>query len=321
MTMGQLDDIPPIRRPKGNPVYGDPFRSLDDSFRITTPEPDMLPTKGSAAADSNTPQDENSEADHPFAIQIEITAQTPSSKSWSADVTVLEGKYKTDGDTEYTAAEVTQSFTTSSGTIKPYVYLFIPLTPKAGGGWTALTGGEIRFGANRPVAVWPQVYKTTAGYATSVQIGGWTIQIANISGGAATYGYRAVINQIIAEDYVLEQVELVTGPRTFFATASGANVTVSTGAINNEIAAAYTATPADGDKFYIDVEVDAFDAVVSVDIAHAASVPANTSTHGYTLLASVAVAGGVATVTPFAWNYSQVQKCGDERYLWGGFGS
>jgi hypothetical protein len=130
-----------------------------------------------------------------------------------------------------------------------------------------------------------------------------------------------IIRDMQQETAAEEAVTSETGSRTFFATASGADVTVSTGAINNEIAAEYTATPADGDKFYIDVEVDAFDEVIAVDIAHGASVPANTTTHGYTLLASVAVAGGVATVTPFAWNYSQVQKCGDTNYLWGGFGS
>jgi hypothetical protein len=131
-----------------------------------------------------------------------------------------------------------------------------------------------------------------------------------------------LISLNLTDEQLLQKLgDAVAGARTFFATASGADVTVSTGAINNEIAAEYTATPADGDKFYIDVEVDAFDEVVAVDIAHGASVPANTTTHGYTLLASVAVAGGVATVTPFAWNYSQVQKCGDTNYLWGGFGS
>ena len=313
-TMSQLDNIPPIRRPKGNPVYGDPFRSLDDSFRITTPEPDMLPTKGGAAADSNTPQDENSEADHPFAIQIEITAQTPSSKSWSADVTVLAGKYKTDGDTEYTAAEVTQSFTTSSGTIKPYVYLFIPLTPKVGGGWMAITGGEIRFGANRPVAVWPQVYRSDSGYATSVQIGAWTIQVANISGGVATYGYRAVINQIIAEDYVLKPVKLVTEADPFepTPTSGAATVTFEPGIILNAgrnisptvgggstmaTTPRPTLTITTSGTIYLEATVDAAGTATAIDTKNAATTPTDTSTLKYLTLADVTLAGSVVTVT------------------------
>lgn len=247
--MGQLDDIPPIRRPKGNPVYGDPFRTLDDKFRINTPEPDMLPSKGGGGEGGEEPQDDESEAEHPFAIQIEITSANPSSKSWAATVTVLSGKYQTDGDTQYTAAQVTQSFTTSSGVIKPYVYLFIPLTPKTGGGWTAITGGQILFGANRPLAVWPETYRTAAGgYATAVQIGAWTIQVANISAGVTTYGYRAVINQIIAEDYVLDQVKR-TGTRAYTQALSVAGVVPTAAEITTALQSAFPAgsNPSAGD--------------------------------------------------------------------------
>jgi len=110
--------------------------------------------------------------------------------------------------------------------------------------------------------------------------------------------------------------------RTFFTTSSGtADLTVSAGAINNVAYAGGTLTaPANGDKVYIDATISGT-TVTAVTVAKAASVPANTSTHVYTLLATVAVASSIATATPVAWNYSQMQICGSyASAYWGGFG-
>lgn len=123
----------------------------------------------------------------------------------------------------------------------------------------------------------------------------------------------------------------VTQDRTFYVTAgSGAVANVTVGAINNVyyggagagLANAQISSLANGDKIYIDATVDAAGRVTAVTVSKAASVPSNTSTHAYTLLATVTVASGQATVTRVAWNYSQVQKCGTgTTYYWGGFGS
>lgn len=108
--------------------------------------------------------------------------------------------------------------------------------------------------------------------------------------------------------------------RTFFVTGSGADVVVSAGAINSVAYAGGTLTaPANGDKVYIDATISGV-TVTAVTVSKAASVPADTTTHVYTLLATVAVAAGVATPTPVAWNYSQMQICGGQA-LWGGFGA
>jgi hypothetical protein len=97
-------------------------------------------------------------------------------------------------------------------------------------------------------------------------------------------------------------------------------VDVTAGAINNVAYAGGTlTTPSNGDKVYIDATISG-ETVTAVTVSNAASVPANTTTNVYTLLATVAVASGVATPTPVAWNYSQMQICGGVA-LWGGFGA
>lgn len=111
--------------------------------------------------------------------------------------------------------------------------------------------------------------------------------------------------------------------RTFFVTQDPlavANLTVSAGAINNVAYAGGTITsPANGDKVYIDATISGT-TVTAVTVSKAASVPADTTTHVYKLLATVAVASSVATPTPVGWNFSEMQICAGQA-LWGGFGS
>jgi hypothetical protein len=109
--------------------------------------------------------------------------------------------------------------------------------------------------------------------------------------------------------------------RTFLVAGNAtADLTISPGAINNITYAGGTITaPADGDKIYIDATISGT-TVTAVTVSKAASVPADTTTHLYTLLATVAVASSIATPTPVAWNYSQLQICAGQG-LWGGFGA
>ena len=95
---------------------------------------------------------------------------------------------------------------------------------------------------------------------------------------------------------------------------------VSPGAINNVFYAGGTFIVSNGDDIYIDATVDAAGTVTALTVSKAASVPSSTTTKAYTALATIAVSGGIARVTPVAWNYSQMQKC-VTTYLWGGFGS
>lgn len=118
--------------------------------------------------------------------------------------------------------------------------------------------------------------------------------------------------------------------RTFFVTAADAGgvnkVAISVGAISG--VAGGTATLAtlllsgvsDGDQVYIDVTGSALGVVSAVTVAAAPAVPAHTTTHGYTLIASISIVSGDTVVEPLAWNYSQVQKCGSTAWIFGGFG-
>jgi hypothetical protein len=113
-------------------------------------------------------------------------------------------------------------------------------------------------------------------------------------------------------------------PRTFFTTAAddgvATKVSVSAGAINSIVSPKTELSVISGDKIYIDATVDEDGFATAVVVANGSDVPENTSTHGYTILATVAVVSGSTVVTPLAWNYSQLQTCGPLVYLWGGFG-
>ena len=94
---------------------------------------------------------------------------------------------------------------------------------------------------------------------------------------------------------------------------------MSAGVLNNVVYAGGTITVADGDRVYIEATVTSgTDTVTAVTVAAAASVPADSVTKAHTVIATAAVSGGVATIRPLAWNYSQLQLCGSFR--WGGFG-
>lgn len=113
------------------------------------------------------------------------------------------------------------------------------------------------------------------------------------------------------------------GPRTFFSSVNDAgDVEVTPGVINNFTYAGETilaSSLTDGDKIYIDATVTAnTSTVTALDVSYAATVPSNSSTKAYTVIALVAKSGSVVTIAPLAWNYSQLQTCGG--YIWGGFG-
>ena len=118
-----------------------------------------------------------------------------------------------------------------------------------------------------------------------------------------------------------EAADISAVPRTFFCTGDGANVIVSAGAINNKPVTQTTITsPSDGTKIYIEATVDEEGETTTVTVESGATVPDNTETKGYKLLATVAVSGGSATPSPLGWNFTEMQKCGPTTYLWGGFG-
>jgi hypothetical protein len=132
---------------------------------------------------------------------------------------------------------------------------------------------------------------------------------------------HTLVSATLSSDASIQRV-LAAG-RTFFVNwTGGTSVAVSPGAINNVFYAGGNFTVSNGDDIYIDATVDAAGTVTALTVSKAASVPSSTTTHAYTALATIAVSGGIATVTPVAWNYSQVQRCGGgSTYYWGGFGA
>jgi len=128
---------------------------------------------------------------------------------------------------------------------------------------------------------------------------------------------RIIAIKLTADD--INQAILIS--RTFFVSGgTSANVAVTAGAINNVVYAGDTITsPANGNKIYIDATISGT-TVTAVTVSKAASVPADTTTHVYKLLATVAVASSIATPTPVGWNFSEMQICAGSA-LWGGFGS
>jgi hypothetical protein len=103
--------------------------------------------------------------------------------------------------------------------------------------------------------------------------------------------------------------------RTFFCTAADAGgvnkVAISPGAINSEINSVLLLTVADGDSVWIKNTFNSDGSLVTATTVEAgSSLPANTGTEAYTLLATVAIVSGATVVTPYAWDYSQAQSCG-----------
>lgn len=113
----------------------------------------------------------------------------------------------------------------------------------------------------------------------------------------------------------------INSSRTFYVTGNQTeNLTVTAGAINNVVYAGGTITsPANNNKIYIDATISGV-TVTAVTVSKASSVPANTSTHVYKLLATVAVASSIATPTLVGYNFSEMQICAGSA-LWGGFGA
>lgn len=106
-------------------------------------------------------------------------------------------------------------------------------------------------------------------------------------------------------------------PKTFFTTAADAGgvtkVYVTAGAINSVPVIAAVYTVADGDSVWIELTWNAGGTLVTAaSVAVGASMPANTATLSYKLLATCAVAAGVTTVVPYGWNFTDAQACGSD---------
>lgn len=339
--MGQLDDLPPIRLPQFTPFpMEDGFRGVSDRFSITTPETPPTGAGGGDGEGEEDPTKDDQGDDHPFAISAQVTELGLSGEATKVRVKVLGGTYATgDGDPftvtggDYPAVVLDE--TQDRDSYEGVVALFVPLElcaeddqgavklsdgryakAKAGGGVTTLKYLPAAF----PVAI-----RTVSGPGCYVHLGTWTSRFAEQdTGGVPTRENRLNIHQLVLDDVVLDDeadADISAVPRTFFCTSDGANVIVSAGAINNKPVTQTTITsPSDGTKIYIEATVDEEGETTTVTVESGATVPDNTETKGYKLLATVAVSGGSATPTPLGWNFSEMQKCGPTTYLWGGFG-
>lgn len=283
------------------------------------------------AQDGETPIDEKQESDHPFAIKVEVTGKAGNGDWSTVALKVVSGTYQTFGGTAFNCNDIAfpdlaydETITKGiNGEFTGYVYIYIPLVADGAGvaiansstKVKAVTGAEIRL-RSVPAVVWPQAVKVAGGVATAVLIGTWSVQRVNISAGIPTYELRVQIDQKVTDNIVLgdpDKDDEIYGDnaRTFFVTAgTGSSVNISPGAINSIVCSTTTLAVTDGQSIYIDQTVDGDGNTTAVSCAAGGSVPDNTETNGYTLLATVAVSSGVVTVTPYAWDYSQSQVCG-----------
>lgn len=135
---------------------------------------------------------------------------------------------------------------------------------------------------------------------------------------------HALISCDITAEAINTAIESIIVERTFYVSAgSGTSAIVTAGTINNVYFEQATITSiGNGNKIYIDATVEADGTVTDLTVSKGSTVPSNTSTHAYTLLANATVSSGQVSITRVAWNYSQVQRCGTgTSYYWGGFGS
>lgn len=320
--------------------------SPNGDIHLLDTEPPQRGGGGAIAEEGEEPQDDDQRDDHPFAISAVSTVFGVSGEATSWRIEVLGGTYATGNGTpiavdggDYPAVVVNEDQYRIPGMgqlpVKTVVLLFVPVEPCDEGDTgavkctdgryaRAIAGGAVMMSAYLPAAFPNRILHSTLGPGFVVHLGTWTSRYAEQDvGGTPTRQNRVSVNQLVTDDVVLDTESDAddAAPRTFFARGSGADVVVSAGAINNIVVAETTiSSPADGAMIYIDTTVDGSGNATAAVVSSGSSVPTNTTTHGYTLLATVAVSGGIATATPLAWNYSQMQKCGSTTYLWGGFG-
>jgi hypothetical protein len=216
----QMDNIPAIRRPKPNPVYNDPFRDLQDNFKITTPDPDPLSTRPSDDDAVEAPIDEEQNNDHPFAIKVKVSVRGTNGDWTQADVGVLSGTYETAGGSAFNANgvafpdEAVRQFVNRNGnqSFTGYVYLYVPLEQDQDDGVQlansatkakAVDGGEVRFRVS-PAIEWPNAVRVGSGVATAVRIGTWSIAYVQPAGPPGTpRELRVNIEQTVKNNIVL----------------------------------------------------------------------------------------------------------------------
>ena len=301
-------------------------RNIDDAFD------DFGNGGGGGGSSPVSPIDEEQEAEHPFAIKVKVTGKGGSGDWSTVELKVVSGTYQTFGGTAFNCNDITFPDLAYDGTVTKgtngqftgYVYIYIPLVADTAGvsisnsatKVKAVTGAVIKL-RSAPAVVWPQAVKVAGGVATAVLIGTWSVQRVNISAGIPTYELRVQIDQKVTDNIVLgnpdkdDEVYGDNNIRTFFVTAgTGASVNISPGAINSTICSTTTLSVSDGQSIYIDETVNGSGVTTAVVCAAGGSVPTNTTTHGYQLLATVAVADGVVTVTPLGWDFSNARVCG-----------
>jgi hypothetical protein len=221
--MGQLDDIPPIRRVPRNPVYADPFRDLESTFRIGTPPEENLPSRGGGDT-GPAPQDDDQQDDHPFAISVETLETGVSGRAEQWRVKVLGGTYATgDGSPftvtggDYPAVVLNEAQHRSPGIgqlpVKTVAILYVPVEPcsasdtgavKCSDGRfaRAVAGGAVAMYTSVPAAFPVRVFNPTLGPGFVVHLGTWTSRYSE--DGVGDRRNRVSVTQLVNDDVVLD---------------------------------------------------------------------------------------------------------------------
>lgn len=289
--------------------------------------------------------DEEQEADHPFAIKVEVTAKGLDDDWTTAQVGVVSGLYATAGSSNFEANGVAYPNLAYDGAVAKsaytgFVYLLIPLVADNTNGVPAsntpnkvraVDGGIIKLW-KAPIPVWPIVSSTTlfpgvAVSATAVHIGSWGITRVNVSAGVPTYELRVQIQQNVSDNIVLgdpsEYGDVISpAPHAFQPSIVSGGITITSGYVNG-----IEATGADDTTvwtvgsvylYWVKVTTDEDGIATAADVERGSSLPTATETEGYQVLFEVDATGRVTS--QHVTSSLAHQMCGEEVHLFGGLG-
>jgi len=175
-----------------------------------------------AASDGDTPQDNDQQEDHPFAISAKVTELGLSGEATKVRVKVLGGTYATGNGSPFVVSggdypSVVLDETQSRGGYKGVVLLFVPVEPCEEGDAGAVkchdgkfarakAGGFVATSTFVPAAFPTRIFSPTVGQAGFfVHVGTWTSSFAEQDvGGTPTRENRLNRQQLVLNDVVLD---------------------------------------------------------------------------------------------------------------------
>lgn len=256
---------------------------------------------------------------HPYQISAQITSVSGSGIWSGLSVTVLGGKYKTDGQPDFLIVDsgdfptVAVSAAYTPGNVNNLCFLRVPLkqsTPVDGVKATdgnyyeadaAAPTNAVVLLTNTEYPVFPFVTADGADYITYVKIGSCDVSSVLVEPGK--YYNTVSVNQIVSEDIVISSGDIITNvdDYAFKLYTAGTDVYVRAGTVNAlSVTGTDTAIAAtDGLKLWIDATVNEDGIATAAEIGSGTDYPEDSETHGYQPLGTLSVAGVEITLPPY----------------------